>query len=77
MTLTTDIESPAPFSTGKTCADCRFGAGLPQGPRRLMRCVNPGHPTAGQFLKGPAACEGFQARVVVSFTSIAHHGAAA
>ena len=53
------------IATDRTCAECRFGAGRPQGPQRLMRCVNPGHPTAGQFLRGPLACEGFEERAVV------------
>ena len=44
------------------CSECRFGAGLPVGSRRLMRCVHPGEITAGQFLRGPFACEGFEAR---------------
>ena len=48
------------------CSDCRFGAGLPVGPRRLMRCVHPGELTAGQFLRGPFACEGFEARPAVA-----------
>jgi len=46
----------------RTCADCRFGTGYPQGPGGLMRCVHPGHPTCGQFLRGPVVCEGFEAR---------------
>jgi hypothetical protein len=50
--------------THATCAECRFGAGLPQGPRRLMRCVHPAELTAGQFLRGPLACEGFAAREI-------------
>lgn len=48
--------------TRTTCAECRFGAGLPQGPRHLMRCVHPAELTAGQFLRGPLACEGFETR---------------
>jgi len=48
--------------THTTCAECRFGAGLPQGPQRLMRCVHPAELTAGQFLRGPLACEGFEVR---------------
>ena len=48
------------------CSECRFGAGLPVGPQRLMRCVHPGEPTAGQFLRGPLACEGFEARPVAA-----------
>jgi hypothetical protein len=48
--------------THTTCAECRFGAGLPQGPRHLMRCVHPAELTAGQFLRGPLACEGFETR---------------
>ena len=59
----TAIQTPtAPRAVENRCADCRFGAGLPQGPRRLMRCVDPGTLTAGQFLRGPQACESFQAR---------------
>jgi hypothetical protein len=77
MTITADIELHASVPTEKSCADCRFGAGLPQGPRRLMRCVNPGHPTAGQFLRGPMACEGFQACDLAPLTSIARHADAA
>jgi len=64
MTPIQNIEPGASHPTA-SCADCRFGAGYPQGAQRLMRCVNPGHPTAGQFLRGPAACEGFQARIAV------------
>ena len=64
MTETKNIQLRASRPTEKSCADCRFGAGYPQGPQRLMRCVNPGHPTVGQFLRGPVACEGFQARDV-------------
>ena len=55
--------------TEKSCADCRFGAGYPQGPQRLMRCVNPGHPTVGQFLRGPVVCEGYQPREVARHRS--------
>jgi hypothetical protein len=77
MTITADIDLHASLPTEKSCADCRFGAGLPQGPRRLMRCVNPGHPTAGQFLRGPLACEGFQACDLAPLTSIARHADAA
>ena len=62
MAAVQDIELNASHTTEKSCADCRFGAGFPQGPQGLMRCVNPGHPTVGQFLRGPVACEGFQAR---------------
>ncbi len=57
--------------THTTCAECRFGAGLPQGPRRLMRCVHPAELTAGQFLRGPLACEGFEARVGLQTREIA------
>ena len=64
MTTIQDIGVHASGKTKKSCADCRFGAGYPQGPQRLMRCVNPGHPTIGQFLRGPVACEGYQARYV-------------
>jgi len=46
----------------RSCEECRFAAGLPQGPGRLMRCVHPGHPTCGQFLRGPVACEGYEER---------------
>jgi hypothetical protein len=46
----------------RSCRACRFGAGLPQGPKGLMRCVHPGEPTCGQFLRGPVACDGFQER---------------
>jgi hypothetical protein len=58
-----DSELQTSCATGKTCTECRFGAGHPQGPQGLMRCVNPGYFTVGQFLRGPAACEGFQARI--------------
>ena len=72
MTATTaNLALHASIPVERSCADCRFGAGLPQGPARLMRCVNPGHPTVGQFLRGPVACEGFQARDRALFTSIA------
>ncbi len=54
----------------RSCEDCRFGAGLPQGPGRLMRCVHPGHPTCGQFLRGPVTCEGFEDRTGVLRRSI-------
>ena len=69
MTAIQDIELNASHTTEKSCADCRFGAGFPQGPQRLMRCVNPGHPTVGQFLRGPVACEGFQARAAAASKS--------
>ena len=46
----------------RSCRACRFGASLPQGPRGLLRCVHPGEPTCGQFLRGPVACNGFQER---------------
>ena len=59
------------ISTQSTCAECRFGAGLPQGPRRLMRCVHPAELTAGQFLRGPLACEGFEVREGTRAHSIA------
>ena len=62
MTAIQDMPASTSRPTEKWCADCRFGAGYPQGPRGLMRCVNPGHPTIGQFLRGPVACEGFQER---------------
>ena len=62
MTAIQDMHASISRPTEKWCADCRFGAGYPQGPRGLMRCVNPGHPTIGQFLRGPVACEGFQER---------------
>jgi len=52
------------IATEHTCEECRFAAGHPQGPQRLMRCVNPGHPTAGQFLHGPLTCEGFEERAI-------------
>jgi len=55
--------------THTTCAECRFGAGLPQGPQRLMRCVHPAELTAGQFLRGPLACEGFEAREIAARTA--------
>ena len=74
MTTTQDIEletsHPTAHLTEKSCADCRFGAGFPQGPQGLMRCVNPGHPTVGQFLRGPVACEGFQARAAATRAAI-------
>jgi hypothetical protein len=69
MTAIQDIELNASQPAEKSCADCRFGAGFPQGPRRLMRCVNSGHPTVGQFLKDPVACEGFQARAAAASKS--------
>jgi hypothetical protein len=62
MTATKDIHLHATHPPERSCTDCRFGAGYPQGPQGLMRCVNPGHPTVGQFLRGPVACEGFQPR---------------
>jgi len=46
----------------RSCVECRYAAGLPQGPGRLMRCVHPGHPTCGQFLRGPVICEGYEER---------------
>lgn len=66
MTAIQDIELRSSCAAGKFCAECRFGAGFPQGPQgpqRLMRCVNPGYFTVGQFLRGPMACEGFQSRI--------------
>lgn len=48
------------------CSECRFGAGLPVGPQQLMRCVHPREIAAGQFLRGPIACEGFEARPPVA-----------
>ena len=69
MAAIQDIELNASQPAEKSCADCRFGAGFPQGPQRLMRCVNPGHPTVGQFLKDPVACEGFQARAAAASKS--------
>jgi hypothetical protein len=83
MTTTADKRRLATQPTENHCADCRFGAGLPQGAARLMRCVNPGYPTAGQFLRGPLACEGFQMRPLTalgadtSIASPASHSAAA
>ena len=62
MTAIRDMHASISRPSEKWCADCRFGAGYPQGPRGLMRCVNLGHPTIGQFLRGPVACEGFQER---------------
>ena len=63
MIATPHIQSHASRPTEKSCADCRFGAGFPRGPKRLMRCVDPGHATVEQFLRGPVACVGFQACV--------------
>jgi hypothetical protein len=63
MTTIQDIPPQTSCATAKTCAECRFGAGHPQGAQRLMRCVNPGYFTIGQFLRGPMACEGFQDRI--------------
>jgi len=65
MTAIEDLKSCYSRLIERSCADCRFGAGYPQGPQRLMRCVNPGYPTVGQFLRGPVACEGFQDREAV------------
>ncbi len=61
MTTIGDIQASGSPPAHMSCADCRFGAGYPRGPQRLMRCVNPGHPTCGQFLRGPVACERFEA----------------
>ncbi len=74
MIATPDTQANASRPIEKSCADCRFGAGFPQGPKRLMRCVDPDYPTVGQFLRGPVACTGFQACVVpaadaVTFTA--------
>ena len=65
MTTIQDIEPQTSCANTETCAECRFGAGYPQGPQGLMRCVNPGYFSTGQFLRGPEACEGFQARIAV------------
>jgi hypothetical protein len=36
MTAIQDIELNASQPTETSCADCRFGAGFPQGPQRLI-----------------------------------------
>jgi hypothetical protein len=51
--------------TGTTCAKCRFDVGLPQGLRRLMRCVHHGELTAGEFSRGPSFVRRWGARYVV------------
>ncbi len=65
ITQTTQGYSVTQIPVDQLCSECRFGAGLPVGSRRLMRCVHPGELTAGQFLRGPLACEGFEGRPVV------------
>jgi len=65
MTQTTDGYLVTQIPIDHLCSECRFGAGLPQGPQRLMRCVHPAELTAGQFVRGPAACEGFEERPVL------------
>jgi len=65
MSIPTDGYPVTQIPVEHLCCTCRFGAGLPQGPQRLMRCVNPGEPTAGQFLRGRVACEGFVQRTAV------------
>jgi hypothetical protein len=61
ITQTTDGYTVTQILLRDLCSECRFGAGLPVGPQQLMRCVHPGEITAGQFLRGPIACEGFEA----------------
>jgi hypothetical protein len=40
-----------------------------------MRCIHPGDPTSGQFLRGPWACEGFEERTVAPRFPVAPAGA--
>jgi hypothetical protein len=62
MTDTVDSRHVARSRAERSCRACRFGAGFPQGPQGLVRCVHPGEPTCGQFLRGPVTCEGFLER---------------
>jgi len=52
------------------CGHCRLGAGLPQRPERLMRCVHPSELTAGQLVRGPVTCEGFEAQAALDPTAL-------
>jgi len=73
--MATDAQPMRSITVRPTCADCRFGAGYPQGPQRRMRCVHPGDPTSGQFLRGPGACAGFEERAVAPCFPAAPTGA--
>jgi hypothetical protein len=66
LTQTTHGYPVTPIPLHDLCRECRFGAGQPVGPQQLMRCVHPGELTAGQFLRGPIGCEGFEARPAVA-----------